>query len=69
VRIGRRSAGPDPFSQIAGIVIAVLTLQSLAVSISTTCFDTLTLRILPTQCICVFSMVLTINSDCFPKQH
>jgi hypothetical protein len=26
-------------------------------------------RILPTQCICVFCMVLTINSDCFPKQH
>jgi hypothetical protein len=25
--------------------------------------------ILPTQCICVFRMVLTINSDCFPKQH
>jgi hypothetical protein len=27
------------------------------------------LCILPTQCICVFRMVLTINSDCFPKQH
>jgi hypothetical protein len=27
------------------------------------------LYILPTQCICVFRMVLTINSDCFPKQH
>jgi hypothetical protein len=23
----------------------------------------------PTQCICVFRVVLTINSDCFPKQH
>jgi hypothetical protein len=22
-----------------------------------------------TRCICVFGMVLTINSDCFPKQH
>jgi hypothetical protein len=21
------------------------------------------------ECICVFRMVLTINSDCFPKQH
>jgi hypothetical protein len=21
------------------------------------------------QCICVFRMVLTINSDCFPKKH
>jgi hypothetical protein len=27
------------------------------------------LCILPTQCVCVFRMVLTINSDCFPKQH
>jgi hypothetical protein len=27
------------------------------------------LCILPTQCICVFRMVLTTNSDCFPKQH
>jgi hypothetical protein len=26
-------------------------------------------RILPTECICVFRMALTINSDCFPKQH
>jgi hypothetical protein len=25
--------------------------------------------ILPTEYICVFRMVLTINSDCFPKQH
>jgi hypothetical protein len=40
-----------------------------AVSICTTCFNTLTLRILPTEGICVFRMVLTINSDCFPKQH
>jgi hypothetical protein len=30
-------------------------------------FDTL--KLLPTQCISVFHMVLTINSDCFPKQH
>jgi hypothetical protein len=27
------------------------------------------LCILPTQCICVFRMILTINSDRFPKQH
>jgi hypothetical protein len=27
------------------------------------------LRILPTQCICVFRMALTVNRDCFPKQH
>jgi hypothetical protein len=27
------------------------------------------LCILPTECICVFRMVLTVNSDYFPKQH
>jgi hypothetical protein len=27
------------------------------------------IRIMPTQCIYVFHMVLTINSDCFSKQH
>jgi hypothetical protein len=27
------------------------------------------LYILPTQCICLFRMVLTKNSDCFPIQH
>jgi hypothetical protein len=27
------------------------------------------LSFLPTGCICVFRMVLTINSDRFPKQH
>jgi hypothetical protein len=25
--------------------------------------------ILSTQCTCLFRMVLTVNSDCFPKQH
>jgi hypothetical protein len=29
----------------------------------------LKLYILRTQCICVYRMVLTTNSDCFPKQH
>jgi hypothetical protein len=28
-----------------------------------------TLMFSPTQCICVFRMILTINSDYFPKQH
>jgi hypothetical protein len=46
-----------------------LTLYRLVVSIRTTCFNTLKLCILPTECICVFHMDLTINSDCFPKQH
>jgi hypothetical protein len=39
------------------------------VTICTTCFNMLKLYIPPTQCICVFHMVLTINSDCFPKHH
>jgi hypothetical protein len=38
-------------------------------TIRTTCFNTLNLCILPTECIYVFRMVLTIDSDCFPKQH
>jgi hypothetical protein len=37
--------------------------------VCTTCFNTLKLCILPTQCICVFRMVVTINSDFYPKQH
>jgi hypothetical protein len=32
-------------------------------------FNILKFCILPTECICVFRTVLTINSDCFPKQH
>jgi hypothetical protein len=35
----------------------------------TTYFNTKKPFILPTQCIYVFRMVLTVNSDCFPKQH
>jgi hypothetical protein len=48
---------------------SALTIQSPMVTICTTRFNTPKLYILPTQCICVFRMVLTINSDCFPKQH
>jgi hypothetical protein len=39
------------------------------VSIRTTGFNTLELCILPTQSTYVFRMILTINSDYFPKQH
>jgi hypothetical protein len=46
-----------------------LTRLSPVVTICTTLFDTSKLCILPTQCIWVSRMVLTINSDCFPKQH
>jgi hypothetical protein len=34
-----------------------------------TCFTIKNISRLPTQCICVFRMILTINSDYFPKQH
>jgi hypothetical protein len=47
----------------------ILTLQSPVVTVCTTFFNTPKLCILPTQCIYVFRMVLTINSDCFPKQQ
>jgi hypothetical protein len=46
-----------------------LNASSPVVTICTTCFNTLKLCILPTQCVCVFRMILTISSDCFPKQH
>jgi hypothetical protein len=39
-----------------------------AATIYATCFNIIILCILPTECICVFRMVLTINSDCFHKQ-
>jgi hypothetical protein len=32
-------------------------------------FNITEICILPTKCICVFHVVLTRNSDCFPKQH
>jgi hypothetical protein len=47
----------------------VITLSSSVVAICTTRFNTPKLCILPTQCTCVFRMVLTIKSDCFPKRH
>jgi hypothetical protein len=50
-------------------LIKLLTLYSSVFAICTTCFNTLKLCILPTQCVCVSHMVLTINTDCFPKQH
>jgi hypothetical protein len=50
-------------------VLESLSCISTVVIICTTCFNTPKLCIMPTQCISVFRMVLTINSDCFPKQH
>jgi hypothetical protein len=44
----------------------ILTLQSPVVIICTSCFNTLKLCILSTEC---FFMVLTVNSSFFPKQY
>jgi hypothetical protein len=43
----------------------ILTIQSPAVTMHTTCFIMPKLCILPTDCVCVFLMVLTIKSDYF----
>jgi hypothetical protein len=40
-----------------------------SLTIRTTCFNILKLGILRIHCVCVFHMIPTINSDCFPKQH
>jgi hypothetical protein len=44
-------------------------LKRITVAIYTTDFNKLKLRILPTQYICVFRMILTINIDYSRKQH
>jgi hypothetical protein len=46
-----------------------LTLQSRLINVCAIRFKINELYILPTQCIYVLRMVLTINSDYFPKQH
>jgi hypothetical protein len=51
------------------LLLEVPTLWSRMIIIYTTRFNILKFCILPTQCICVSRMVLTINGDCFPKQH
>jgi hypothetical protein len=65
----RRLGGPQSRTGLCEEVKNSFNLWSLVVNIYTICFNTLKLCILPTECICVFRMVLTINSDCFPKQH
>jgi hypothetical protein len=45
------------------------TLQTTVVIVCTPCFNIKGLHILHTQCVCVFRMVLIINSNYFPKQH
>jgi hypothetical protein len=49
--------------------VAPLTHKNLVLTIFTTYFNILKLLILPTDCVCVLRMVLTIESDYFPKQH
>jgi hypothetical protein len=39
------------------------------IPIHANCFGIKELYVLPTQCIYVFRMILTINSYYFPKQH
>jgi hypothetical protein len=51
------------------VFISYLTLKSPVVTMHTTCYNILKLCILARECIYVFRMVLTINSDCFSKQH
>jgi hypothetical protein len=46
-----------------------VTLKSILVTMCTTCFKIKILFILPTECMYMFYVVLTINSNCFPKQH
>jgi hypothetical protein len=43
--------------------------KMVTIYVCTTCYNIQKLCILPTQCIYVFRMILTINSDYFPKQH
>jgi hypothetical protein len=61
------------FSQLTAIV-SLNSINRLGVVAGTLCVSCevrteFLYRSLPTECICVFCMVLTINSDCFPKQH
>jgi hypothetical protein len=49
--------------------IITLNFQSPVATICTTCFNISKPCIIPTECIFVFRMVLTLNIDYFPKQH
>jgi hypothetical protein len=54
----------SPSKQILGHCLSPLKSNG---SICTICFNILKLCILPTVCVCVYRMILTINSDCLPK--
>jgi energy-converting hydrogenase Eha subunit A len=51
------------------VLVVTLSLYTPAVALSTIFFSILKLCILPKERVCVFGMVLPINSDCFPNQH
>jgi hypothetical protein len=51
------------------LLVGYLTHYMTVVTMCTTLFNIKNLCDFLTQCICVFRMVLAINSDCFPKQH
>jgi hypothetical protein len=51
------------------LILFMLNPESRVITIYTTRFNILKLYILPTQCICVFHVVLTVNIGYFPKQH
>jgi hypothetical protein len=52
-----------------GTIYIWTTIMITPVKPSTACFNILKLCILPTECVCVLCMALTINSDGIPKQH
>jgi hypothetical protein len=57
-------------SCIRGYVILIRCLaMGISIQPSTQHVTILKLYILPTECVVVFHMVLTINSEFFPKQH
>jgi hypothetical protein len=63
----------NDFASIIGLDAYFSLLQAYCLDLNgstcTTHFNVLKLCILLTQCICVFRMVLTINSDGSPKQY
>jgi hypothetical protein len=51
------------------LVVGSNELLQIIVSLIHTIYTSLEHTLVSTQCICVFRMALTVNSDCFPKQH
>jgi hypothetical protein len=67
----KRNSAPHQLHHLHSLRVTfkiTTTLYSIVVTICATFYNIQKLCILPTQCIYVFRMVLTVNSDCFPKQ-